>query len=73
MTKTELAAKQYLMENSAKDVSTKESFEEGADYMLERVCEWLEEYADGFGIPESESGGVYVDDLISELRKDMEE
>ena len=65
MTKTEKTAKKYS--------SMSYAFEDGANYMLERVCEWLEEYADGFGIPESESGGVYVDDLISELRKDMEE
>ena len=72
MTKTELAAKQYSIENSAKDVSIKEAFEEGTDYMLNIVCEWLEKYVNDFGIPESESGGVYVNDLLYELRKDME-
>ena len=54
-------------------IDIREAFVDGAEYMLKRVREWLEEYADGFGIPESESGGVYVDDLISELLNDMKE
>lgn len=41
--------------------------------MIERACEWLKEHGDDFGVPESESGGGYVDDLVCEFRKAMEE
>ena len=51
----------------------KEAYIDGAEYMLARVCKWLNDYADGYGIPEKESGGVYVDDLIDCLKEDMGE
>lgn len=55
----------------------KEAFEEGAEWMqkkmIEKACEWLKEYGDDFGVPESESGRVYVDDLVCEFRIAMEE
>ena len=51
----------------------KDAYRNGAADMLEKVCKWLKEYANDFGVPESESGRVYVDDLVDELRKDMEE
>ena len=41
--------------------------------MIEKACAWLKEYGDDFGVPESESGRVYVDDLLCEFRKAMEE
>lgn len=41
--------------------------------MIEKACKWLKEYGDDFGVPESESGRVYVDDLICDFRKAMEE
>jgi hypothetical protein len=40
---------------------------------IEKACAWLKEYGDDFGVPESESGRVYVDDLVYEFRKAMEE
>lgn len=52
-------------------------FIQGAEWadrtMIEKACEWLKEYGDDFGVPESESGRVYVDDLVCEFRKAMEE
>lgn len=42
-------------------------------YLIEKACEWLKKYGDDFGVPESESGKVYVDDLVYEIRKAMEE
>lgn len=41
--------------------------------MIDKACEWLKEYGGDFGVPESESGRVYVDDLVYEFRKAMEE
>lgn len=41
--------------------------------MINKVCEWLKAYANDFGVPESESGRVYVDDLVAELTEAMEE
>ena len=73
MTKIYEAAKKYAQEKAGLDVSIKEAYENGMVDMLERVCEWLKTYADDFGVPESESGKVYVDDLVVELRNDMEE
>ena len=85
MTKTTELAKKYAhanynewtgdnwweVENDYDDI--KDAYRNGAQDMLERVCEWLKIYADDFGVPESESGKVYVDDLVAELSKDMEE
>ena len=51
----------------------KEAVEWADKTMIEKACEWLEEYGDDFGVPESESGRVYVDDLVCEFRKAMEE
>ena len=52
-------------------------FIEGAKWadktMIDKACAWLKEYGDDFGVPESESGRVYVDDLVCEFRKAMEE
>ena len=73
MTKIYEAAKKYAQEKAGLDVSIKEAYEDGMVDMLERVCEWLKTYADDFSVPESESGKVYVDDLVAELRNDMEE
>ena len=85
MTKTAELAKEYAqanynewvgdnywqVENDYEDI--KDAYKNGAQDMLERVLEWLKAYANDFGVPESESGKVYVDDLVTELRKDMEE
>ena len=58
-------------------VKFEDGFIEGAKWadktMIEKACEWLKEYGDDFGVPESESGRVYVDDLVCEFRKAMEE
>ena len=51
----------------------KDAYRNGAHDMLESVLEWLKTYADDFGVPESESGKVYVDDLVADLRNAMEE
>lgn len=51
----------------------KEAVEWADKTMIEKACEWLKEYGDDFGVPESESGRVYVDDLVCEFRKAMEE
>ena len=84
MTKLEQRANEHAYENYVDYVDAwgehdsdfqeiKESYMDGAEYMLSMVCKWLREYADGYGIPEKESGGVYVDDLISDLKEDMGE
>ena len=58
-------------------VKFEDGFIEGAKWadktMIEKACAWLKEYGDDFGVPESESGRVYVDDLVCEFRKAMEE
>lgn len=52
-------------------------FIEGAKWadktMIDKACEWLKEHGGDFGVPESESGRVYVDDLVCEFREAMEE
>ena len=78
MTKTAELAENYRQQfrgsgNHITSMDIKDAYRNGAQDMLERVCEWLKTYADDFGVPESESGKVYVDDLVVELRKDMEE
>ena len=80
MTKTEQLAEKYADAKAAcyddyYDIhcNIKDAYRNGAYDMLERVCEWMKTYADDFGVPESESGKVYVNDLVAELRKDMEE
>ena len=42
MTNLERAAKKYSMENAAKDVSIEEAFEEGADWAIEQIFEYIE-------------------------------
>ena len=61
----------WQVDNDYEDI--KDAYRNGAQDMLERVCEWLKKYADDFGVPELESGKVYVNDLVAELRQDMEE
>lgn len=84
MTKLEQRANEYSYENYVDYVDAwgehdsdfqeiKEAYINGAEYMLTMVCKWLQKYADGYGIPEKESGGVYVDDLIEGLKEDMGE
>ena len=41
--------------------------------MIEKACEWLKAYANDFGVPESESGKVYVDDLVEGFINAMED
>lgn len=41
--------------------------------LIDKACEWLKTYANDFGVPESESGRVYIDDLVAEFRKAMED
>ena len=53
--------------------SFKEAVEWADKTMIDKACEWLKENADDFGVPESESGRVYVDDLVAEFREAMEE
>ena len=76
MTKTEQLAEKYADANYNEWVSDnwwqdendyddiKDAYRNGSTDMLERVCEWLKTYADDFGVPESESGKVYVDDQL---------
>ena len=69
------AALEYVEKHEFADAI--DAFEAGAEWMQEKMidkaCEWLKEYGDDFGVPESESGRVYVDDLVCEFRKAMEE
>lgn len=51
----------------------KAGIEVGKKEVIDRACEWLNKYADDFAVPESETGRVYVDDLVSEFREAMEE
>ena len=39
--------------------------------IIEKACEWLKENVDKYGVPESESGKVFVDDLVEDFRKEM--
>ena len=41
--------------------------------MIDKACQWLKTNANDFGVPESESGRVYVDDLVAEFREAMED
>lgn len=76
----EQAATDYINSDAVSPMNMQLAFGDfinGAEWMqkkmIEKACEWLKEYGDDFGVPESESGRVYIDDLVCEFRKAMEE
>ena len=81
MTDIERAAKQYSMENSAKDVSIKEAFEEGADYMIDKFIDWIDNHFQedelnsdcDFSKPYIRSTFNTWYEMMIDLRKAMEE